>query len=212
MSASLPRGSPPPAGPAPGWPVPIAIAQTPVAKQPLPLLPRPLPPHPRLLPPPRQPPPPPGAPARSLGIAPLSGCARVREFLCVSLCLCARGCARASLEFVESVCWGGTQPGGTRGCCTRVHSGIHPPGFRFFVSRVEPAPRPPLPRPTPRGNVCVCMCACYVRALGAGVVPSMQHTRHSPEWVRSPRARRGGGPSSMVRLVPLQMCALEYSQ
>ena len=67
--------------------------------------------------------------------------------------------------------------------------------------------------------VCVCLCVCvYVCArarsrLGWGVpgpaVPSMQHTRHSPEWVRSPRARRGGGPSSMVRLVPLQMCALE---
>lgn len=38
-SAELPRRSPPPAGSAPGWPVPIAIALTPVAKQPLPLFP-----------------------------------------------------------------------------------------------------------------------------------------------------------------------------
>ncbi|KAK2500726.1 LOW QUALITY PROTEIN: hypothetical protein MC885_012013 [Smutsia gigantea] len=41
--------------------------------------------------------------------------------------------------------------------------------------------------------------------MGLGVpgpaVPSMQHTRHNPEWVRSPRARRGAGPSSIVGAV-----------
>ena len=104
------------------------------------------PPSLSLLPPPRQPPPPLWAPARPLGIALVSGCARAREFLCVSLCQCARGCACASGEFVGSVCWGGP-PWPRRDPPARSGS---------FVSRAEPVPRPPVPGRRPEPGVCVC--------------------------------------------------------
>ena len=132
-----PSRSPPPAGPAPEWPVPIAIAQTPVAKQPLPLLPpllsRPLPP----------------ASASSRPLASLhlpcgprrgpsgslwSRAARARVSFCVFHCVNVRGGVRVPVESLWDPCVGGAPRGrdGTRPlalaplCLARSQCRAHP--------------------------------------------------------------------------------------
>lgn len=72
-----------------------------------------------------------------------------------------------------------------------------------FVSRAEPVPRPPRSGPARSQGVCALpLCPGARAGWGAGpAVPSMQHTRHRPEWGEVAARQQGESPSSMVRLV-----------